>query len=71
MDKKEREVSLYELLWNVVFSWRRILLYAVIFAILAGAVGMRGIGKRIRHSRKAVRLKNLKLMNLQRRIGRN
>ena len=42
MDKKEREVSLYELLWNIVFSWRRILLCAVIFAILAGAVRYAG-----------------------------
>lgn len=42
MDKKEREVSLYELLWNVVFSWRGILLCAVIFAILAGAVRYAG-----------------------------
>lgn len=41
-DIKEREVSLQELLWQIAFDWRRLLLCAVIIGILAGTVRFTG-----------------------------
>ena len=32
----EREISIRELLWKIVFSWKNILLFAIVFGILAG-----------------------------------
>lgn len=37
-EKMEREINLMELFWNILFSWRQILCFAVCFAILISGV---------------------------------
>lgn len=44
-ERKEREVTLQELLWKIIFGWRRLLICALVLGIIAGAVKYSGDNK--------------------------